>query len=401
MALLPAGVRAQPVETRDALTSLLDRHARALLRGDVGELTATMRFAPRGFQARTEQKMRRLRAFGLASYALVLDDDSQADLSAGLRSRPKADEVVVVSALERIALKGFDARPSADPVALTVIRRGSVWSLVADDDLAYLGVLGPRGPWDFGDLRRVAEGNVGVMHHGDEDTARTILRETKEAIAHVKRRWPLRWDARILVVIPRRASELAAILQTTFDLAPFVAFAVSSLDRAGGAYTLTANRVYVQPATFFTYSDAFQADTLSHEMLHVASRPDAGAFTPAWLDEGVAQNYGERALPNVPRLARAVRNGTFDGELPRDEEFVLGGEDAIHLAYEESTSFVRYLQRRFGSDAGARLYAELGTASPDSFGTGAYHLDQAARRAFKVGFDALERAWAADVRRRL
>lgn len=359
-----------------------------------------MRFAPKAFRLRTLEAMRRVYGLGLVSYKLELSDDGYLDLVDGLRARPKGDEVHVVEAIERLRLRGIDAVASSDAIVFTVVRRGRTWSVVADDGLSDLGVLPARAMWDFGAITRIRSAGVSVLTHGRASVARRLQSSVLEARRRVNERWPYRWPQQVAVVLPRSPSELGAILQTSFDLSPFVAFATSSVDRAEGAFVLGAHRVYVQPETFFSNSRAYQDDTLSHELLHLATRPHAGAFTPAWLDEAVAQNYGERRLPRTPILASRARSGRFDGRLPREHEFIIGTRDSIHLAYEESSDFVAYLQRRFGTNAGARLYRAMGRERPDRAGNATYHLDHATRAAFKVGFSALQRAWARDVRRR-
>jgi hypothetical protein len=274
-----------------------------------------------------------------------------------------------------------------------------VWSIVGDDALDSLGLLSPRNVWDFEPVGQVEGGGVLVLYQGSRSTASQIRVSTVNAIKYVKQRWPLPWPGRIVVVIPRTTKELSRILQTTFDLGPFVAFSASSLSRAGGEYSLAGHRVYVQPGTFFSTPPAYQADTLSHELLHIATRGDAGEFVPSWLDEGVAQDYGQRNLPGLGDLQARAGNGTFSGRLPDDFDFSLGSSTDIHYAYEAASSFVEYLISRFGRDAGARFYRAVGDETPVSFGTARYHLDHAARAAFGVGFDQIERGWADKVRR--
>jgi hypothetical protein len=117
------------------------------------------------------------------------------------------------------------------------------------------------------------------------------------------------------------------------------------------------------------------------------------------MDEGDAQDYGQRMQPALVDVRARVANGTFTGVLPEDFEFSIGSDADIQNSYEEASSFVLYLMARFGRDAGADLYRALGNESPVSFGTARYHLDHACRTAFGVGFAELERAWAQQIRR--
>ena len=392
--------RAQtPADWHTAVQQLLEKRARSVLAGDRAAFDATMSLAPRAFRAAKDTWFSRMRALPLGSYALSLDPNGYNDLADALATRPAADEVHVASALERIALKPYDATPSSEDLYLTIVRRGATWSIVSDSDLDSLGLLSYRNAWDFAPVGQAARDGVLVLYQEDRATALRILSATQTAIAYDKGRWPLSWPGRIVVIIPKSTSELSRILQTTFDLGPFVAFTASSATRPNGDYRLTGNRVYVQPGTFFSTPLAFQADTLSHELLHVATRGYAGGFTPSWMDEGDAQDYGQRTLPPLVDISARVTNGTFTGHLPKDFEFSLGSADDIHNSYEEASSFVSFLMSRFGKNAGANLYKALGNESPVSFGTARYHLDHACRAAFGFGFDALERAWAQKIRK--
>lgn len=383
------------------MSRLLDTRASAVVQGNQRAFDGTMSFAPRAFRAAKDTWFARMRALPIGTYALSFDPDGYGDLAPALREQPAADEVHVVTVLERIGFRNYDATPSSDDLYLTVIRRGSTWSIVADDALDALGFLSSRNVWDFGSVGQIARGGVLVLYQGQRSVAERILSSTLRAIAYDNTHWPLMWRHTVVVVIPRTTAELSRILQTTFDLGPFVAFSSSSLSRPSGQYRLTGHRVYVQPGTFFGTPVAYQDDTLSHELLHVATRQDAGEFTPSWFDEGVAQDYGQRSLPALGDLRARIAAGTFSGRLPDDFDFSIGSDTDIHLSYEEASSFVEYLISRFGPKAGATFYRALGKESPVSFGTARYHLDHAARAAFGVGFDSLEQGWARSVQREL
>jgi hypothetical protein len=389
------GARAQtPGDWRAAVQQLLQQRAGAVMTGDQGAFDATMSFAPTAFRASKDTWFSRMRALPLGSYSLSFDPNGYQDLVDALSTRPAGDEIHVATVLEQIALKPYDATPSSEDLYLTVVRRGGTWSIVSDSDLESIGLLSFRNVWDFAPVGQIARGGVLVLYQGDRATAQRILSATIAAIAYDKARWPLNWPGRIVMIIPGSTKELSRILQTTFDLGPFVAFTASSESRPKGEYRLTGNRVYVQPGTFFGTPVAYQQDTLSHELLHVATRGYAGAFTPSWMDEGDAQDYGQRQQPALADVRARVANHTFTGLLPEDFEFSLGSDDDIHNSYEEASSFVLYLISRFGKNAGANLYRALGNESPVSFGTAQYHLDHACRAAFGVGFADLERAWA-------
>ncbi|HEV2685585.1 MAG TPA: hypothetical protein VGW79_03010 [Actinomycetota bacterium] len=398
--IAPPGARAQgPADWHTAVQGLLQQRARAVMTGAKGTFDATMALAPGAFRASKDTWFSRVRALPLGSYTLSFDPNGYQDLADALLQRPAADEVHVATVLEQIALKPYDATPSSEDLFLTVVRRGATWSIVSDTDLDSIGLLSFRNVWDFAPVGQIARDGVLVLYQGDRATAQRILTATIAAIAYDNGRWPLTWPGRIVMIIPQSTRELSRILQTTFDLGPFVAFTASSESRPSGQYRLSGNRVYVQPGTFFNTPVAYQQDTLSHELLHVATRGYAGGFTPSWMDEGDAQAYGQRQQPALVDVRARVQDHTFTGVLPEDFEFSLGSDDDIHDSYQEASSFVLYLISRFGKSAGANLYRALGNESPVSFGTAGYHLDHACRAAFGVGFADLERAWAQKIRK--
>lgn len=393
---LPAGARS---DWRNDVAALLARRARAVEAGDERAFAATMAGAPAAFVERSRDWLRRLRALGLASYDLRLEPDGFGDLATALHASPQADEVHVVEVVQRTALRGYDAAPATETLFLTVARGGGEWAVVADDDLDDVGLESARNLWDFGAVRRLERGGAMVVFHpGRDPAANRLLRETLAGVGAVREAWPYRWDGRVLVMVPGTIPELERIFQSTFDLGPFVAFTSSSVEREGG-WLLTGHRVFVQPDTFFDYPEATRRVFLDHELLHHATRAASGPFVPSWLDEGVAQLYGEQTAATTQVAARA-RAGRFDGRLPEDWEFTAGPRPDIHVAYDESLSFVAYLAGRFGRNAPARLYRTLGAVPSDALGTGRYHLDRAARRLFRATLATLELDWAADVRSR-
>lgn len=389
----PGPATRAPSDWRTSVGDLLAGRARAVETGDRVAFSRTMTLAPAPFQRRTLEWFSNVRALPLGSYALTLSDDGYDDLAGALQTRPSGDEVHVVQATSRLALRDFDPRPSAETMYLTVVRRGRSWSVTGDNDLAGLGLLSSRSLWDFAPARALQRSNVLVLEHARENTGSRILDATVAAAADVKKSWPLVWNGRVIVVIPGDVAELGRILQTTLDLGPFVAFTTSSVDRTAGAWRLVAHRVYVQPATFYRNSVGFRTDTLRHELLHVATRADASMFTPAWLDEGVAQVYGERARQRSEELARRVRSGVGPNALPPDEAFAIGSRADIAFAYQASADLIAFVRARYGRAGPARLYRALGREMAVSFGTRRYHLDHASRVALGVEFSTIERAW--------
>jgi hypothetical protein len=227
-----------------------------------------------------------------------------------------------------------------------------------------------------------------------------MLDATRAARSTVARVWPVPWrQNRIVVMIPSTVEELARILQTTFDLSTFVAFAASSVDRSED-WRLTGTRIFLHWPNFRRYGASFQRTILQHELLHHATAETTGPFVTAALDEGVAQYYGESEFdPAVPQLRQRVRAGRFEPRLPEDWFFIAGPANDIFLAYEEAVHFIAYVGARFGRDAGAKLYRAAAANSAIAPGTWRYHLDRASREVLGVPLDGLERDWARAVTR--
>ncbi|MCA1830212.1 MAG: hypothetical protein LC663_01655 [Actinobacteria bacterium] len=395
----PTGVAQTTRSWRAQVADLLQRRGSAVVAGDRGAFDASMARAPAAFRAAKDTWFARVRELPLASYSIELDDEGYEDLVSALPRRPVADEVHAVQAIQHLALRGLDDRPSSDALYLTVARYGSTWSIVSDSDLDDLGLQSARDIGDFAPISIVRSGGVMVLTHGSTSVARTIANGVRAAIAYDRAHWPYRVPDSAVVEIPRSSSELTRILSDPIDLGPFVAFTVSSADTHAATFRLVGTRIFIQPETYFANPPSYQRDTLSHEMIHYASHMLTGEFGPAWTDEGIAQLYGERGSHPTSELRAAVRRGL--DSLPIDADFSVGGRDSIHVAYEAAYTFMTYLRARFGSAAPARFYRALGAENPVSFGSARYHADHAARAVFALPFDSLERGWIAMLRKEL
>ena len=110
---------------------------------------------------------------------------------------------------------------------------------------------------------------------------------------------------------------------------------------------------------------------VAHLMLYQATREGFWNL-PTWLNEGFASTLERNPNPDYPFLVTsAVENGTLIPLVALCQPFPRDAGAAV-LAYAESTSFVRYLQKRFGPEglrAVVNAYAngagcELGTNVP-------------------------------------
>jgi hypothetical protein len=137
---------------------------------------------------------------------------------------------------------------------------------------------------------------------------------------------------------------------------------------------------------------------ITHEMTHVATRT-LGDGVPLLLVEGFAdwaalKPLGYPFAVTRPNLARAVREGRFDGTLPGDGEF--RDEDAA-VAYDEGSAFCLWVADTYGAGRLRALYRGFKGSDP----TGTTELDRGLRRVLHVSLKKAQGRWAAWVRDRL
>lgn len=386
--MLPGLVTAPPVLAggtpwETSVQELLDQRAAAVLARDRTAFLETIDpSASADFKDAQEELLSGLSSVPFASYALRLRADDIEDLSEAVADdRDDADEIRLPLVEERLRVADVDSEEVVNDLWYTFVRRGETWYVNEDNDLADLGLLTQRMLWSFGPVVMTDGPNVSVMSTaGDVDRARTLLDITEEAVERLTGtlEWPL--PPRVLVTLPESTDQLEEILQTTFDLTNFVAFATSDVERGEdvGGWRWTSPRVYAQEANLARHGRDFQVETLHHELVHVAGFDMAGPFLTNWIHEGHAEYHAlaQRGPSSVP--------GT-DGKLPLDYEFVTGGRDGILRAYQESTSAVAFLAEQKGPDAPERLFEILG-ARRIMPGTWEYHLDEALREVY--GADA-------------
>ncbi|MGH2726283.1 MAG: hypothetical protein ACRDKS_04830, partial [Actinomycetota bacterium] len=221
---------------QDGVRQMLARRADAVLKGDKKTFVATMASASEQFREERLTWFERIRSLPLGTYALDVTQDEFSELTRDADRRSHRDEVHVIQVKERIGFNGYDVAPSSEDVFLTVVKTDDGWNVVADDDAEPLALQSNRNIWDFGAVDHIAsDGIMVVFHPAQRAAAQRILAMAKGARATVKAQWPVRWrEDRIIVNIPATVDELARILQTTFDLSTFVAFAASSVDRRRG-----------------------------------------------------------------------------------------------------------------------------------------------------------------------
>lgn len=396
-----AGDRPTPVASPAPIPGLqdaLDAVAAAFLAADPDAVEPWLADPDSPFGERWSERAANLAEVPLALYELEHDPAVPDLASSAVRAR-HGDDARVVYVRERHAIVGFDEeRPPVHDLYLTVVpvdddpERG--WVLVDDGDAERLGLTSARHLWDEGPVLATEDGPFVALHHPERaDDVPALLGEARAALEDMRDQWALPWSERVPIIVPDDQDELARLLNVTFELDDFIAFATANADGELGEYELTGSRVIVNPDSFFRRTSATRQRILAHELLHVATRPHAGPFTPAWVEEGVAQRLGEGPPSGVlPLVAAEVARGSA-AQVPLDAEFTTGGRERILLSYQLSYSLFTHLVDRFGEDAVAEFYGELGRGSVGEPGRRAYHVDRAARAVFGEDLAALRASW--------
>lgn len=380
--------RGAAAETREAaVQAVLDAREAAIRSGDRQAFLDTVDpGADREFQARQAALYDGLRSVPMSSYELTARTDEIPDLAGGLDERYAAEEVFLPPVEARYRIEGVDTVDALDGLYYTFIRRDGRWRIVSDTDVEDLGLPSARNPWDFGPVSRARSSHFTVLFDAaDRERAEALLTLAEEAREGLAAGFDRPLPDQILLILPHTVDQLAEMLQATFDLTNFVAFAAASIDRDQG-WESSSPRVYAQDVNLARSRRVFQVETLHHELIHVAAFGLAGPFVPAWVHEGLAdwlaKGGGEPA--EVPGS---------DEVLPEDFEFTTGGLDAIVSSYQESTSAVAFLARAKGRDAPLNLLVEAGEPRIAP-GTVDYHTDAALRSLYGKGLADFQREWA-------
>jgi hypothetical protein len=383
-----AGAQTATLTREQAVRQVLDQRVDALKRGDKAAFLDTVDAAATAeFKTRQGRLYDGLRSLPLAFYELRLRTDEVPDLSGGgLAGRyPGTDAVFLPPVEAHYRLAGIDTVDAVDGYYDTFLLRDGRWRIVSDRDVEDVGLPSARNLWDYGPVTQERTAHFTIFHDpADRKRAEALATLCEQAYARLNDLFGRPVPPQIVVVLPHNLDQLREILQATFDLSNFVAFASASVDRDVD-WQSTAPRVYVQDTNLSRSRRDFQLQTFTHEFTHVSAFPLAGPFVPSWIHEGLAD-----WMAGGQQRPMAV-DGT-DGILPDDWEFTAGGGDSILRAYDESTSAIAFLAARKGKSAPLDLLAKVGEARTAA-GTSGYHVDQGLRAVYGAGFDQFQKDW--------
>jgi hypothetical protein len=258
--------------------------------------------------------------------------------------------------------------------------------------------------WDFGPVSISTSKHFMLMTHpcaspeGCAQLPTNMLALAEQALGRVDRFWHPSWRHKVVIVAPTSTMELRRMLQATFDVNKFVAFAYSSEDIEHGLRFI-GRRIILNWRTIAHRTSDSVLTILAHELTHVATRRIAGPQIPTFVDEGLAEYVGYDAAPSsLSYLNSVVSAGHFDGKLPRDYQFTTGSGADIYLSYQKAESAVAFFVDRWGPARFVRFYRMLG-AQRVVTGTPLFHLDRALRKTIGIGLTRFEKRWASSLRR--
>jgi hypothetical protein len=394
----PAARAAQPPPAADRaaeVNRLLQRRARAIVGGDRAGFLATVdRRRPAYYQAQASL-FARLRTVPFSAFSYQLLGRGRDLASDAVRRRYAPEQVYLPPVEARYRFEGQDASPVLARFFYTFVRTRSGWRIGGQGD-ARAG-RDDAEIWDAGRVASVRTGRTLVVYHpGDELLAGRLEAAAERAYGQVAATWNGRWEHKVVILVPHDQAEAERLVGAR-DLSRVAAVAASSIE-SGPVHRVLGNRIVVNPANVRDDNRLILQIVVTHEMTHVATRT-LGEGQPLLLAEGFADYTALRALglplaATRPDLARAVREGRFDGRLPGDAAFHGAG---AALAYDEASSFCRWVASSYGEDRLRALYrAFTGPRKPDAAG-----LDLGIRHALGISEAAAQARWAAWVRQQL
>lgn len=344
------------------------------------------------FRKSQELLFDRSRAIPLAEYSLKLDED--APFFTRKRDTEKHGPDTIVAAVEeRLQITGFDNQAALGRLMLTFVKRDGRWLIASDSGMDDLGLYSSRYPWDFGPVEvKTSEHFAMVLHPEDSGFASELLGLAEQALPNVDRVYRRGWNKKVVIYVPATKKELERVIDATFDVDPFVAFASTSIDRDQG-WASTAPRIILNRSNFLRHTPAVRRAIFAHELLHIATRDTSGPFVFGFVEEGFAQMA---ETERDESFRRAFRGSDVRLKLPEDVEFITGGPRSIGLTYNRAHSTFAFIQESFGLDKLNDFYVRLGSIRTEP-GTARHHLDTASREVLGLSLSDFEAKWAAYV----
>jgi hypothetical protein len=392
---------AQPGGRRAEIQELLDRRAEAVMARDRAAFMSTVAGDSIEFVQRQRQLFDWMRGVPLESYRLVANWERYGDLArpSDVERYRDADAVVIPVTEERYRISGYDPQPAVEDMFYTFVQREGRWLIGEDTDVDDLTLYTARHLWDFDRVRKLSSEHFLLLQHPCvpeipcPSVGEDLLSLAEQALERVGRYWKVPWQRKVVLLVPGSEEELRRMIQATFELDDFVAFAYSTVDRDHGI-DYTGHRIILNPDNFIGRPSFSSLEILAHELLHIATRRRSGPFVPLFVEEGIADYVGNDADPDALAFFNSdISGGQFSGHLPEDFEFTIGSGEDIFRSYQSSQSAVRFFVERFGLGDLVRFYKRLGRVEVAA-GTPRYHVDRALRDVIGLSYDRFQSEWS-------
>ena len=382
-----------PADPGTELPRLLAKRARAVLRGDRAAFLATVDKRQKAFYKGQATLFANMRTVPFSTLIYKITDRRT---STRLRRHYHADQAIQAQVQASYQLRGQDASPVLARHSYTFVLTRSVWRIAGPGDSSQRR-RDDTEICDAGPVRTVHSARTLIVFHpGQGLLAGRLLRVADRAYAQVGAAWTGHWERKAVILVPKDEREAERLVGAR-DLSRVAAVASSSVE-SGATERVLGNRIVVNTDNVARYNGLNLQVLITHEMTHVATRT-LGDGVPLLLVEGFAdwaalKPLGYPFAVTRPNLARAVREGRFDGTLPGDGEF--RDEDAA-VAYDEGSAFCLWVADTYGAGRLRALYRGFKGSDP----TGTTELDRGLRRVLHVSLKKAQGRWAAWVRDRL
>lgn len=382
----------QDLARATSIDELLELRSRAVIEKDRRAFLSTVDPSAERFREDQARIFDWMMALPLASYRLSVDLSLYGDLvrPSDEKRYPGAERVSVPLTIERYRLGGYDPDPVVRDHYFTFVRRDGAWFIASDSDLEDLGFFSARAPWELSEVQ--VERSPRFISVAGEcavcDSASSLFPLASQALEHVDDWWDQPWHKRVPVLIPSGSADLARMIEATYPVDDFVAFAFWT----GADGEPPGARIVVNPQGFEGASADRISSILRHELFHVAALPSSGHFIPLWIEEGFAQyvQYGGSGA------VIAASDRVSSGSLPDDIEFFSGTGAEILQVYRESLSATGFLVDRWGWGKAQRLYVKLGERGAVP-GTARYHQDDVMKAVLGTTTARFEKLWASSI----
>jgi hypothetical protein len=242
-----------------------------------------------------------------------------------------------------------------------------------------------------------------VLFHPSLHAEQASVIQTDEIVVVFEE--PLRFVANEAVnIFPTIKSDLESSLNWTLDFRPTLVLTTNRerFEEMTGsgvvvAYAVPQRKLMVIDYTKMNTAPFSLGTIMKHELCHLLlhNRVKNGRL-PRWLDEGISQLASDGiAEIMMSRKGSILDKAVLSNKLlsmkrlsqsfPRDKESLL-------LSYEESKSFVEFINHEFGRE---RILDLLGHLQEGS------EIDGAVLKSFSIPFDELERRWHTHLRKKI